>query len=260
MEKYINSLKEKIDAADMILVGIGEEFGVSEKKIFEEDKYKTLAETVKENDNEWILPYFYAKAAKEKVDRKAYQSLAALLRGKNYFIVSLQTDDLLYEEEFGFQKDRIVTPCGGVRYFQCTENCQDKVSNVPTEIASALETAFSGGEKNIQPCKCPDCGKALIFNRIGTENYCEQGYMPEWERYTKWLQGTLNRNLCILELGVGMKYPNVIRWPFEKMAFFNQKACMFRVHSKLYQLTEELNGKGYGIAQHPIEFLANSFE
>ena len=76
----------------------------------------------------------------------------------------------------------------------------------------------------------------------------------------KWLQGTLNHKICIIELGVGMKYPSVIRWPFEKTAFFNNKAFFFRIHKKLYHLTEELNAKGRAVAQNPIEFLTNSFE
>ena len=81
--------------------------------------------------------------------------------------------------------------------------------------------------------------------------------MPKWETYTKWLQGTLNHNLVVLELGVGLQFPSVIRWPFEKIVYFNKKAVMLRVHDTLYQLTEELSGKGYGISQNPIEWLTN---
>ena len=79
--------------------------------------------------------------------------------------------------------------------------------------------------------------------------------MDKWMTYKKWLQGTVNKKLCILELGVGMKYPTVIRWPFEKVAFFNQKSEFFRIHSKLYQMPEELGGRGTGIQQSPQKFL-----
>ena len=83
--------------------------------------------------------------------------------------------------------------------------------------------------------------------------------MVQWEKYMKWLQGTVNRKLCVLELGVGMLYPTVIRWPFEKVVYFNQKSNIFRIHSKLYQLTEEIKDRGYKIEKKPMDFLINWF-
>ena len=66
---------------------------------------------------------------------------------------------------------------------------------------------------------------------------------------------SINKKLCIIELGVGMKYPTIIRWPFEKIAYCNNKASFIRVHDDLYQMTEELGHKGIGIKANPIEFL-----
>lgn len=261
MENYIEILKEKIASADMVLVGIGEEFGYSEKKIFESNEYHEMFSKIKE-ENEWIYPYFYAKIEEKEFDNKAYNILSDLLKDKNYFIVSLRTDDIIYKNDINLSKDRIVSPCGGVRKLQCEENCNNKIYDIPEDLIKELEESFreNNGGEGVSVRKCPDCGKKLVFNKMGTLQYCETDYLPNWEKYTKWLQGTLNRNLCIVELGVGMKYPSVIRWPFEKMAFFNQKATIFRVHSKLYQLTEEIKEKGYAVAQKPVEFLVNSFE
>ena len=88
-----------------------------------------------------------------------------------------------------------------------------------------------------------------------SENYVEEGYLPQWEKYTKWLQGTVNKKICILELGAGMQFPSIIRWPFEKVAFYNQKASFFRINEKLYQLTEEIGGKGISIERNAREYL-----
>ena len=70
------------------------------------------------------------------------------------------------------------------------------------------------------------------------------------------VQRTINKKICIIELGVGMKYPTIIRWPFEKIAFCNNKASFVRIHSYLYQLSEELNGKGISVEADPIKFLS----
>ena len=54
-----------------------------------------------------------------------------------------------------------------------------------------------------------------------------------------------------------MEYPTVIRFPFEKVAYFNQKARFYRVHSRLYQMTAELKEKGVSIQANPEDFLKN---
>jgi len=264
MENFLDILKEQIIDADMVLVGIGEDFGSTKKQIFENGQYHAFFSDVLE-ENKWMLPYFYSRIMEKEIEKKAYTNLARLLNGKNYFIISLRTDEIIYKSEFGFPKERIVTPCGGVTKLQCENNCEDKLYDLPEEMAEKLENILKNEGKEMQTVavtalKCPNCGADLVFNEIGALNYSEAGYLPMWEKYTKWLQGTLNHKLCILELGVGMKYPSVIRWPFEKMAFFNNKAQFFRIHKKLYHLTEELKEKGYGIAQNPIEFMSNSFE
>ena len=97
----------------------------------------------------------------------------------------------------------------------------------------------------------------MVLNTVHTDDYDEKGYLEQWQLYTKWLQGTLNKNLTVVELGVGMRYPTVIRWPFEKIVFFNKKARLVRVNESLYQLTEELSGKGCGIPRNGVEWLEN---
>ena len=79
--------------------------------------------------------------------------------------------------------------------------------------------------------------------------------MTAWNTYTKWLQGTLNRQVCMLELGVNMTFPSVIRFPFEKVAFFNKKAKLIRVNEKLYQLSEQIGDKGISVAANAVEFM-----
>ena len=67
----------------------------------------------------------------------------------------------------------------------------------------------------------------------------------------------MNKKVCILELGVGMQYPSVIRFPFEKAAYFNQKADFIRVNQNLYHLTEELKDKGISISENAVDWLAS---
>ena len=95
----------------------------------------------------------------------------------------------------------------------------------------------------------------MCLNNVYTEKYDENGYLQDWGVYTKWLQGTLFRKICILELGVGMQCPSVIRFPFEKVGYFNQKADFVRVNEHLYQMTSELGERGISVAMNAIDWL-----
>lgn len=199
----LEQIRQSIEQAQMVLVGIGTEFAVKEEA--QEDPFFTeLAKTAQTDPAAAALLAFHksqkkAGGCKKEQVQKAYEVLADLLKDKNYFVISLCEDGLL--EQSGLKKDRILTP--------------------------AKEEETDGGV-----------------------------YLADsWETYTKWLQGTLNRNLVILELGVGMELPQLIRFPFEKVAYFNQKSCLYRVHSHLYQMTEEMKERGYSVPVHPVTLL-----
>ncbi len=82
----------------------------------------------------------------------------------------------------------------------------------------------------------------------------ETGEM-QWNEYTKWLQQTLNKELLILELGVGFDMPTLVRWPFEKIASLNNKAFLYRVNENFPQLPDDLGEKGVSIKESVSGFL-----
>jgi len=54
---------------------------------------------------------------------------------------------------------------------------------------------------------------------------------------------------------VGLDYPTVIRFPFEKMGYYNQKASFIRINEKLPYLTKELNERGRSMEKNSIDLL-----
>ena len=232
------NLRDIINDSDMILVGIGESFQDDFSSISIDDKNISVVDEFKRNR------YIAALDMDETIE--AYNVLAKLLDGKNYFVVTLCDDDKIYKSNL--REDRVVAPCGTYTRLQCEEVCSEDIYSVQDYIEQ-----LENGEELF----CPKCGKKQVMNRIFNRKYSEEGYLKQWQLYMKWLQGSVNRKLCVLELGVGMKYPSVIRWPFEKVAFINQKAKFIRVHDYLYQLTEDLKEKGISVQMSPVEFLRN---
>lgn len=252
----------KISDSDMVLVGLGEDFD-DILRLRDISEYKRGKEWLRETGHSWLIPawneYCSAKLQEDSVS-SALKKLASRLNGKNYYIVSTATDHRVAVAPW--KADSVVMPCGTAFRKQCSEGCEQVLEDVTDSEQAMLEAFFSAlyegnlsVEKTIEMGRCSQCGAPMVLNNIYAEKYNEQGYMEQWKRYTKWLQGTLNHKLIVLELGVGMQFPSVIRWPFEKIAFFNNRAVFVRVHEKLYQLTEELAGKGCGIPKNAIDWL-----
>ncbi len=256
-------LLHKIEDADMVLVGIGEEFNENTMLLENSREYQTFMQKTKGDSRfQQMLPFLeeiYKKETKSPRIASAYNVLEKLLLNKNYFIISTCMDDFIYDTNL--KKEKIVTPCGGYRFLQCEKGCGQKLYEKNTEMLENIMDCLEGdgGLEEIEIPSCPECGSQLVHNNIKAQHYVEEGYLEAWNMYRKWLQGTINHKLCVIELGVGMKYPGIIRWPFEKMVFLNQKSCMFRIHSKLYQLTEEVKERGHKIKEKPIDFLLNRF-
>lgn len=205
--KTAGELKARIGEAQKVLVGLGAEWG------------------------------FMAPEERPR----AYEALARLLDGKDYFIVTVNVDGDIFASSL--DEKRITAPCGNVRWLQCPEACTKDI--------------WEEGE--IPDGKCPHCGAALIPNTVEAEHYIEEGYLISWREYMAWLAGTLNRRLEVLELGAGvqMRELQVIRWPFEKTVFFNKKAHMYRINGELPQISDEIREKALAVREKSVEFVEN---
>lgn len=261
---------EKIQEAELLLIGLGEEFD-GEKLLKENAEYREQREALLNAGKAWGIPalnrYFLengwpaeapADSSGEKIrtvckskQLKALECLASLLDGKNFFLVTVASGDLIWE--CGIRQDRITAPCGGSLKKQCVNRHIFPLTEA--DKAEIAQCGRSGRWADLTLGKCLECGGPMILNNIYAENYNEDGYLERWKLYQKWLSGTLNRKLCILELGVGMQHPGVIRFPFEKIAYYNRKADFIRVNESLYQLPAELKERGISVRESAADFL-----
>ncbi|MCM1186013.1 MAG: hypothetical protein NC251_05690 [Lachnoclostridium sp.] len=260
-----NEIVEQIGTAEMVLIGLGEEFDDlrSCRQTFDYEKKRELLED--SGDSFWIPAYddFCRKKQGSGIG-EVLSRLAELLEDKNYFVVTTSTNDEL--RKIPWKEGRFVAPCGGSHKKQCVNRCEEGLAELSEEENRAVADRMRAfGELPLQKQDigewrqalglCPNCKTPLILNNIYTEFYDEKGYLSDWAEYRKWLQGTMNRRLLVLELGVGMQCPTVIRWPFEKLVMYNNKAYIYRIHKSLYQLSEDLQGKGISISENSVDWL-----
>ena len=217
MENTKAEVREKIKEAQKVLIGIGKEWAL--------------------RDDEKDIRFRHLSDPAQSDLKAAYEALYNLIKEKDYYIVTTLTDGAVYE--MPFDKNRIVAPCGNIHWRQCSKACTKDIweeSEVPDDV-------------------CPHCKAPLTGNTIKAETYIEEGYLPRWKDYMKWQTGTINRSLVILELGEGFSTPTVMRWPFEKIIYFNQKSKLYRINENFYQLPKEAEKRGVSVHENSVRWM-----
>lgn len=117
-------------------------------------------------------------------------------------------------------------------------------------ITSSKKNDFSWGSLNpkrvVQPL-------LLEAEQITSEK--KEEVEKQWDLYNKWLSATLNKKLMLIELGEGFLIPNLIRWPFEKVTFINQKSVLYRINGQLPQLPENISERAVAVSESSYDFL-----
>lgn len=255
----IKDYVSKIQDADLVLVGIGPELSAEElvdfKTEISNEHYQKLFRMDGEDENVKWMKQIYERHYLLNLSRVSYfKDLEEAIDQKDYFVITSNSDGLIFHS--GLDKSRMVAPCGSGDFFQCRKPCSEQLYPAKLGLEDLIQHYEKTGE--VERLECPKCGEPLIYN-IRTEDtkscYIEGAYLNSWAAYTKWLQNTLNKKLFILELGEGFGEPGLFRWPFEKMAFYNEKAHMVRVNRTLYHIGEELKGKADAVKMDSKDFL-----
>lgn len=231
-DELVNEIHNYINEADKVLVGLGMEWNslVNVKESFLNGDF----ENIKMSDLISKKDVMISDTSERII---AYQNLKKLLLEKDYYIISLCDDDVIYE--IFDDNDNVVTPCGGYRLLQCGQH-----------IMSRDEVVI----KDRKPI-CPICGGNLSYNNIKNDNYMEESYLSKFNDYKGWLQSTINKKLVILELGTDMRFPQVIRFAFDRLIKFNLKSKMYRVNKSLYMVDSSAEGRGIAVKCDSLELV-----
>lgn len=262
---------DRIKASDMVLIGLGKEFEPDFKETLKfnpiYNRFKDDIDSIDETEGLWLeygIYYHELISAKNPVIQSKLEylnKLAGLIGDKNIFVVTTCTLDVVRLSNLN--QGRIVAPCGTVMKMECHLGCKkDVYSSVETleKIYGKLESMYRDDKFDKQYIMqfipiCDKCEAAMEPNQLKLVSYSEEGYIEKWELYNKWLSGTINRNLVLLELGVDFDTPTVIRWPFEMICMINQKSLLLRINSKFAMLTPEIAEKAVAFSKSSCEFI-----
>ncbi len=267
------SLQEVINDSDCLLIGIGNEWDWVKKGLKNDSRYKELLKYCENKEHSWLLPiieYEFAYYNNDDIIEKAYRALKDMIGTKKYFLVS----DLFLQDAliYGFDPARCVYPCGTYMYLQTPDIEDDLIlaqespdfRKIVDQLHSIVIDHNGSIPENATFVRPITDGKELSLNQKRNEyfniNYNEKAYLANWEVYKKYLSHTLNSKLLILELGVGLDYPTVVRWPFERVAFINNKARFVRVNEKIFQSTAEIKEKTNSVPMNSVKYILQENE
>ena len=123
MEDKKKEILQKIEEAEYVLVGLGQDFDM-QFLLQTTEEYNRIREKLQQNNVLWLLPYVeeqlrrrYLPEMEEEITQ-GLENLVKILEKKSYFVVSSSTNGILREipwKKLLLKKDRFVAPCGDWR-------------------------------------------------------------------------------------------------------------------------------------------------
>ena len=263
----IATIKKWIEESDAILIGAGaglssaagveysgkkfeKEFKEFIKKYHIKDLYTSSFYPFETEEEKWA---YWAKhihsAYYESPKKELYKKLYQLVKDKNYFVITTNTDGKFIQN--GFDKEKVFEVQGSYSKIQCSIPCHKKlyddeelVKNLLKNIDKDLKVPTS-----MVP-KCPVCGENMNVNLRCDDTFVEDEIWHKMNNlYNTFLDKYENKKVLLLEFGVGYNTPGIIRFPFEEMVYHNSKYHLVRFNNRYAEVPEEIEERSISVTE-----------
>lgn len=154
---------------------------------------------------------------------KPYADLLALVRDKDYFVLTTNVDHQF--QRAGFDKHRLFYTQGDYGLWQCSKPCHDKTYDNEEAVRAMVQQQEDMKIPSSLIPKCPVCGAPMTMNLRCDDTFVQDGgWYGAANRYDDFIRRHGNLHILFLELGVGMNTPGIIKYPFWRMTAQNKNA------------------------------------
>lgn len=177
-----------------------------------------------------------------------YKDLLQLVEGKNFFVITTNVDEQF--RKAGFPKNRLFEVQGDYGRMQCSVACHDKTYDDTAVVNNINAHAHDMTvERKFVPV-CPVCEGTMDVNLRVNQYFVEdKNWHESAERYEKFVTEHINSRLVLLELGVGMNTPSIIRYPFERITYSDKKATLIRMNDSWPLGASEISDRTISFAE-----------
>jgi len=241
----LEKLKSALNNADVVLVGAGSGLSTSAGFTYSGERFmKYFADfAAKYGFADMYSGGFHPYASPEEkwaywsrhvminrymdAPKPVYQKLLSLVQDKDYFVLTTNVDHCF--QKAGFDKERLFYTQGDYGLFQCSKPCTPYTYDNEKQIRRMWEMQ---SDMRIPPeliPHCPICGRPMEMNLRADSTFVEdEGWHRAAKRYSDFLARnnirnprSCDKNILLLELGVGVNTPGVIKFPFWQMTALN---------------------------------------
>lgn len=244
----IQRLKEELMTADAIVIGAGAGLSASAGFAYDGERFERYFADFhkKYGITDMYAGGFYPFETPEEywawwsrhilVNRydapvgKPYSDLLALLKGKDYFVLTTNVDHQF--QRAGFDKKRLFYTQGDYGLLQCSKACHNKTY----DNEEAVHRMVAEQENMMIPSelipKCPVCGAPMTMNLRCDDSFVQdEGWYSGAERYEDFIRRHVDMHVLFLELGVGFNTPAIIKYPFWRMTADHANAVYACINS-----------------------------
>ena len=237
----LSRLKDKIAAADAIVIGAGAGLSTSAGFDYSGERFeKYFADFHKkygitdmysggfypfETLNEywaWWSRHILVNRYNAPVG-KPYSDLLKAVSDKDYFVLTTNVDHRF--QLAGFDKKRLFYTQGDYGLWQCSEPCCNETFDNENAVRAMVKEQRNMKIPDELIPRCPHCGKPMAMNLRCDDSFVQdEGWYTAAERYEEFIRRHKNLHILFLELGVGFNTPGIIKYPFMQMTAENPKA------------------------------------
>lgn len=237
----IKKLKKDIDSTDAILIGAGAGMSTSAGLTYSGERFYRFFSDFHEkygiNDiySGGFYPYdtpqeYWAWWSRHiyynRYDipaGKLYTDLLDLVKDKDYFVLTTNVDHQF--QIAGFDKHRLFYTQGDYGLFQCSKPCCQKTYDNEDAVRKMVAAQRDMRIPTELIPKCPVCGAPMTVNLRSDMTFVQdEGWYAAAGRYEDYLRRHENSHILLIELGVGMNTPVIIKYPFWQMTANNKDA------------------------------------
>ncbi len=237
----ITQLKEKIQSVDTVLIGAGAGLSTSAGNVYSGERfYKHFTDfhqkygisdmysggfydfpTIEEFWAWWSRQIYVNRYDREL--NPVYKNLLDLVESKDYFVITTNADHFF--QDTGFDKKRLFYTQGDYGLFQCSKAChQQTYDNKDIVYQMYNEQKDMKIPSSLVPY-CPKCNAPMTVNLRKDNLFVQdQGWTDAYNRYAKFLQKIQDKEVLLMEFGIGGNTPSIIKYPFWDFTMKNPHA------------------------------------
>lgn len=261
----IVKIKKWIDEADAIIIGAGA--GLSDaagihysgekfehdfidfiRKYGIKDLYTSAFYPFRTEEEKWA---YWAKhiyfSYYENKHTDLYQNLYNLVKDKNYFVITTNTDGQFINN--GFDKEKVFEVQGSYSKLQCSTPCHNKLYDNEEQVKEWLSNIDNDLKipSNLVP-KCPVCGENMSVNLRCDDTFVEDdNWYKMQNKYDDFIKNNSEKNVLLLEFGIGFNTPGIIRFPFEQMTFMHDNFNLIRFNDKYAMIPNKIQDRSISV-------------